>query len=172
MKHETKEISFKASDITDTGSFSGYASTWEGPPDAYNDIIAPGAFTKTLKEHNRFPLLWSHDTHSPIGVIYGREDTTGLAVTGQIALDVQKGREVHALMKMKAITGLSIGYEAIQAVTDRKTGARRLTEIRLVEISPVVLPACDTARIAEVKAAEDARKARVEVFRLIDKFRL
>jgi HK97 family phage prohead protease len=169
MKRETKEISFKATDIGDTGQFKGYASTWDGAPDSYNDVISRGAFTKTLAEHKSFPLLWAHDTASPIGVIYGHEDSTGLAVTGQVSLAVQRGREVHALMKMKAITGLSIGFEVIKSTADRATGARRLTEIKLYEISPVVLPACDTARISEVKNAED-EKARA--LRLFDSIRL
>lgn len=168
MTHETKEISFKLTDVTDAGTFQGYASTWDGPPDGYNDVVSRGAFKKTLSEHKSFPMLWSHDPHDPIGVIYGREDNTGLAVQGKIALDVQRGREVHALMKMGAVSGLSIGYEAIQADRE-KNGVRRLKEIRLHEISPVVFPACDTARIADVKAAEDA-KARA--LRMIDAIRL
>lgn len=171
MNKETKQFEFKMTGIDDTGTFSGYASIWD-QVDAYNDAVERGAFKKTLSEKRNFPLLWSHNTTEPIGVISGYEDSTGLAVTGTISLDVQRGKEIHALMKMGAVTGLSIGYQTIKEQMDRASGVRRLKEIKLYEISPVVLPACDGARIAEVKAEEEAEAERREVLRLLDFLRL
>ena len=155
MIREKKEFKFELKSIDDTGTFGGYASVF-GEVDSYSDVVERGAFKKSLSEHKSFPLLWSHQTTEPIGVISGREDNTGLAVQGQVALDVQRGREVHALMKLGAVSGLSIGYEAIKSEPDY--GIRRLREIRLWEVSPVVFPACDSARIAEVKAADEKNR--------------
>lgn len=33
----------------DAGTISGYFSTYDRIPDSYGDVIAPGAFTDTLK---------------------------------------------------------------------------------------------------------------------------
>ena len=171
MIRETKELSFKLTEVTDAGQFSGYGSTWEGPPDGYNDVVQRGAFKKSLSEHRSFPLLWSHQPTEPLGVIGAREDEKGLFVDGSLNLDVARAREIRSLMaQMKAAgipMGLSIGYEAIQAERDRE-GVRRLKEIKLYEISPVIFPACDTARIADVKAADEKAKT----LRLIDSIRL
>ena len=41
-----KSAAIKAAD--DTGTISGYFSTYDIDPDSYGDIVAPGAFTKTL----------------------------------------------------------------------------------------------------------------------------
>ena len=41
-----KTINFKADD---NGKISGYFSTYDEEPDSYGDIVAPGAFTETIK---------------------------------------------------------------------------------------------------------------------------
>jgi HK97 family phage prohead protease len=88
----------------DAGTFSGYAARF-GETNAHNEILMPGAFARTIRDHQQRginpPMLWSHDTSQPIGVWHDmREDTTGLAVRGRIVLDTAKGKEAHALMKL------------------------------------------------------------------------
>ncbi len=52
------------------GVFEGLASVW-GEVDAYGDLVEPGAFARSLREHSEAAtsplLLWSHDTARPIG---------------------------------------------------------------------------------------------------------
>ena len=54
-----------------TGTLSGYASRFGGRPDAYGDVIAPGAFSASLAQHaaagTRPLMFWSHDPSRPIG---------------------------------------------------------------------------------------------------------
>ncbi|MGQ0664620.1 MAG: HK97 family phage prohead protease [Pseudomonadota bacterium] len=148
-----------------TGEFGGYASTFGGGPDRQGDIVEPGAFAVSMAEWKASgrlpPMLWQHDTTSVIGSWTSiAEDDIGLAVSGRLALEVQQGREAYALLKMGAISGLSIGYSTEEAASDGKTGIRRLIRIKLWEISVVTLPANEAARVNAVKAAERIKTIR------------
>lgn len=153
---ETKDLKFSVSEQNDElGTFTGYASIF-GAVDSYGDVVEPGAFRRTIKANQQFPMLWSHSVDTPIGVITAKEDKTGLKVAGQLNLDVQRAKEIRSLMKQGAVQGLSIGYQVLKSVGDTidKTPVRRLQEIKLWEISPVVFQACPDALVAEVKADE------------------
>lgn len=155
----TPALEIKRASIDDAGQFSGYASTFGGPPDAYGDIIAPGAFTKSLKAHQAEgtapALLWAHDQSQPIGVWRElAEDGDGLRVTGRLTLEVEKAREAHALMKSGALA-LSIGFLVPDGGARQSGQVRELREVDLFEISTVALPANRKARISEVKSIRD-----------------
>jgi HK97 family phage prohead protease len=133
----------------DEGRFTGYAAVF-GNVDQGNDLIEPGAFTKTLDENPEVPILWSHDTDQPIGVSTSMvQDGKGLKVDGQLAMEVQRAREVHALMKLGAIKGISIGYRTVKR--SFKGAVRHLEEVKLGEFSPVVFPMNTLAGIDSVK---------------------
>lgn len=147
------EVKFASSD--EKGQFTGYASTFEGEPDSYGDIIAPGAFTKSLVAHNdagTTPLmLWQHRMDQPIGVWQSlKEDENGLAVSGNLVLETRRGKEAYGLLKAGALSGLSIGFR-INRFENLEGGGRRLLELDLLEISLVSLPAASRARVTNVK---------------------
>ncbi|WP_026987654.1 HK97 family phage prohead protease [Fodinicurvata fenggangensis] len=148
------EVKFAADD--ETGAFSGYASVWN-EPDSFGDVIQRGAFQKTLTEHRsqggRPAMFWNHDPSSPIGVWDSlEEDTRGLKVSGRLVTDTTKGREAHSLLKAGAINGLSIGFRSRQSKRGAN-GGRVLTDLELVEISLVTLPAASKARVTSVRNA-------------------
>ena len=150
-KLETKEFPFVLTKMDEElGTFTGYASIWD-IVDSYGDAVAKGAFRKTLKDNDSFPMLWSHNTDTPIGIITGKEDKLGLAVEGKLNLDVQRAVEIRSLMKQKAIKGLSIGYQTMKEDADREAGTRILKELKLWEISPCVFQACPGAEVDGVK---------------------
>lgn len=150
-KTETKDLKFTLEEVDDEkGSFKGYASIWD-VVDSYGDVVIKGAFKRTLKENKQFPLLWSHNLMEPIGVIEAKEDVLGLAVKGQLNVDVQRGREIRSLMRQGAVTGLSIGFQTVRDEQDQDAGTRRLTEAKLWEISPCVFQACPGALADEIK---------------------
>lgn len=141
----------------DTGEFKAYGSTFGGLPDAHGDIIAPGAFTKSLAAHRKNgtapALLWHHDQTQPIGVVTNAyEDAKGLRIDGQLSLDTQKGQEAHALMKMGALA-MSIGYAALESAPLGKRG-RELKQIALFEVSAVAMPSNTNAKIISVKTID------------------
>lgn len=148
---EYKDFKFSViGETTDEGMFTGHASVFGGV-DSYNDTVESGAFKKTLKENKSFPLLWSHNTSEPLGVIRGEEDKRGLATIGELNMDVASAREKRSLVKQGCIKGMSIGYEAVKWTFDAVEKVRHLAEIKLWEISLVVFPADRAARVATIK---------------------
>jgi HK97 family phage prohead protease len=148
---EQKAFRLEIKDITSTGQFTGRAAVF-GNIDAYDDVIVPGAFTKTLSENAGagWPILWQHDSYEPVGLIEEASQTDqALDVVGQINLDVRRGVEAHSLLKQKAIKGLSIGYEAVQQTFDGMV--RFLREVKLWEVSLATFPANELAVVDSVK---------------------
>ena len=155
--HETRAfaLQFKASE---DGSVEGYGSVF-GVRDNYDDVIAPGAFSSSLAAHKSAgtmpAMLWQHDTSRPIGIWESMtEDANGLKIKGRLALDTTLGKEAHALLKMGAINGLSIGFVSKQWLYDRDTEVRNLIEVDLWEVSLVTFPANERARVTNVKASD------------------
>lgn len=140
----------------DTGKFTGYASVF-GNVDSYRDIIAPGAFQKSISERKGepIPLLWQHDPDDVIGVLYAQEDAKGLRVEGELNLAVQCAIEAHALVKQGAIKGMSIGYMTKEYQYNEDENIRTLTEVELMEVSLVTFPANTRAQVDSVKSLDD-----------------
>lgn len=159
MTHETRSFALQIKSAGDDGSVEGYGSVF-GVRDNYDDVIAPGAFLSSLNEHRAAgsmpAMLWQHDASEPIGIWTEMvEDDKGLLIKGQLALDTVRGKEAHALLKMGALNGLSIGFVSKQWAYDRETDVRTLTEIELWEVSLVTFPANGKARVTNVKSDAD-----------------
>lgn len=143
----------------DAGRFSGYASVF-GNADADGDIVLRGAFDYTLRKYGTPKMFFNHDWDSiPVGKWLSiREDERGLAVEGEFTPGLAAAEAVRAAMKHGTLDGLSVGgllkAEDTEAMQDGRRVIRRWS--RLVEISPVVFPANDAARIdaSSVKGAE------------------
>lgn len=91
--------------------FEGYGSVF-GNKDWGNDVVMPGAFSKTLSEHKgdgTLPMMfWMHDpSRIPGKWLTMEEDERGLYVKGTLA-PTDLGNEIHTLLGMKAVSGLSI----------------------------------------------------------------
>ncbi|MBK9497035.1 MAG: HK97 family phage prohead protease [Xanthomonadales bacterium] len=151
------------------GTFEGYGSVF-GVVDSYGDVVAKGAFKKTLKQwkadRGQFPpMLLQHgggfaggaEDQVPIGVWDEmREDDTGLYVKGRIiALDTDIAKRVYAGLVENVLNGLSIGFMT-RDVAYGKAGtdepARTLKSVDLWEVSLVTYPANDDARVTSVKS--------------------
>lgn len=148
----------KRASITETGEFSGYASTWHREPDAVGDVIEKGAFREALAYHERnqtMPaLLWGHDLKEPVGKwLKFIEDDHGLLGVGKLSLGTKRGREAHVLLKDNALS-LSIGFSIQHGGSLTKDGIRIIKNIsRLHEVSLVSIPANGHAKITGVKAS-------------------
>lgn len=158
---ETKSVACDLKSVEADGTFSGYASRF-GVADLGRDLVLPGAFRESIAQRGArgIKLLFQHDPSEPIGVwLELREDAGGLFVRGRILPEVERGREVLALMRAGALDGLSIGFRAVEGRSDSKTGVRRLSKIDLWEISVVTFPMQPEARISAVKNFDSARLA-------------
>lgn len=165
---ETKRVSLAAPQASATGVFEGYASLF-GVVDTGDDMVMAGAFAASLRRRGAagVKLLWQHRAAEPIGVWREIvEDARGLKVRGRLDLSVARAREALSLMRNGAVDGLSIGFRAVRATTDKSSGVRRLIEIDLWEISLVTFPMLTQARVDDVKrgaanAAIDAVASRL-----------
>lgn len=143
-------------DGNEFAEFEGYGSVFSNE-DLGADIVEPGAFARTINNNPEVPMLWQHWMDEPIGKHYDlQEDGKGLRLKGQINLAVAKGREAYALLKQGSLKGLSIGYDIVQHAKEinEETGkeVRRLTELKLWEVSLVTFPMNQLARVEVVKA--------------------
>lgn len=161
---EVRSFALQIKAAGDDGTVEGYGSVF-GVRDNYDDVIAKGAFIQSLKDHKAAgtmpAMLWQHDADKPIGVWTEMvEDEKGLRIKGQLAMETVKGKEAHALLKMGALNGLSIGFMSKEWAYDRDTEVRTLTAIDLWEVSLVTFPANEKARVTNVKAVSEDSVAR------------
>lgn len=156
MKVKQRAFDFQMKALDTHGVFSGYGSVFD-VIDSYREVVAPGAFAKSLekwKEKDRLPpMLYQHRAGEPIGAYtLMREDTKGLYVEGQLLVDdIQRAREVYALMKAKALSGMSIGFNVVEDAYDSRAGIYTLNQVDLWEVSIVTFPANEAAGVESVK---------------------
>ena len=158
MKHYI-DAPFTIKDMTDSGAFVGLGSAY-GNVDGGNDIVVPGAFADSLDQmraKGRMPaMLWQHRQGEPIGAYQAMSEVKdGLECTGRLALKTQRGAEAYELMKMDAVSGLSIGGFTRADSYDHKTDIRTITKFELWEVSVVTFPMNDEARISAVKSIQE-----------------
>ena len=159
MKTKHFDVGFEIKAVNADGTVEGYGSVF-GVRDNYDDVISKGAFVQSLKDHKAAgtmpAMLWQHDADKPIGIWTEMvEDEKGLRIKGQLAMETVKGKEAHALLKMGALNGLSIGFMSKEWAYDRETEVRTLTAIDLWEVSLVTFPANEKARVTNVKSADE-----------------
>lgn len=158
MKRKVRNFAFDVKEVDEKGRFSGYGSVY-GVIDSYREIVSPGAFTNTLRKwesRGRLPpVLWQHRSDMPVGPFTKmREDDYGLYVEGQLLVDdVQQAREARALMKNRAVDGLSIGFNTVVEEWNSETKLLTLKEVDLWEVSIVTFPANAESLITEVRSA-------------------
>jgi hypothetical protein len=159
MQTKHLDFGFEIKAVNEDGTVEGYGSVF-GVKDSYADVIQKGAFIKSITEHRQAKtmpaMLWQHDSSQPIGIWTDMaEDANGLKLSGKLAMETVKGKEAHALLKMGAINGLSIGFMTKQSNYDEKAEIRTLTEVELWEVSLVTFPANTKARVTQVKSADE-----------------
>lgn len=163
--------SFKAT-VDDSGTISGYFSTYDREPDSYGDVIAPHAFDDTIKAREEsghpFPLCWNHslEVDDIIGAVDGIEDTEKGPLFTAHFFDTERAQKARDLVKSGAIYQFSFAYQTQEqkSVTlEDGTKANELRKLDLYEISIVPIPANQHAQVTEIKSgrrnsAKDADK--------------
>ena len=138
----------------ETGAFEGYASKFDGV-DSYGDTIKKGAFLDTLKAATP-KMFFNHEWTLPVGKWLAlEEDSVGLFVAGELTPGLSVASDVRAAMKHGTLDGLSIGgFLKKDDYQETATGRVIHRWSKLAEISPVVFPADEGARVdlSSVKA--------------------
>lgn len=148
----------------------------------FREIIAPGAFVKTLKDghpifavhhHNMADVLGS----SRSGTLKLSEDSRGLYFELTLP-DSSRGRDIHESVKRGDLASMSFSFQVngtngeVWRETSSGSIERTLKEVRLIEISTVALPAYQSSNVyaraesSTPEAATDyARAARNRMFK-------
>ena len=164
MEHKYKDFALrKSADDTekDTGTISGYFSTYDRIPDSYGDVIAPGAFTDTIKAREEsghpFPLCWNHDLDQIIGKVDSIEDTEKGPLMTASFFDTPLAQEKREIVKSGVVYQFSFAYDVQggerPTAEEEKAGIMNvLTKLDLFEVSIVPIPANQNAVMTEIKA--------------------
>lgn len=140
--------------------FHGYASVFN-TLDLQNDIIMNNAF-KNLPES--VPLLWQHDQTFPIGKItHISQDENGLYIEGFITKYTFTGKEAIHLIEEGILDSLSIGYFVRDFFEVNEVNY--LTEIDLVEVSLVSIPANKNAKLSMKNILKDKIQTMIEALK-------
>lgn len=137
--------------------FEGYASVFGGI-DSFGDTIMSGAFSESLENMTRKPLmLYGHNSEHVVGKwLEMEEDDNGLFVRGQFTPNHTLANDVYASMRHGAVDGMSIGFRIRpDGAEELENGGRRITKVDLVEVSIVGFPADDAARVTQVKMSDE-----------------
>lgn len=163
LQVEHKTIPFEVKEVDSNGTISGYGAVF-GNVDSGGDIIMPDAFngciSRSREKGYKPKMLWQHDPGQPIGVWDTmKADDRGLFMQGRVVADVTKGREAIALMKAKAIDGLSIGYKTTDYEYEKNDMGmvRKIKEADVWETSIVTFPMNTEARVTDVKQLQSPR---------------
>jgi len=126
---------------SDEGRFSIWAST--GDVDRMEEIVEPSAF-KNLKDYlARNPvILWAHDyDRPPVGkAVGGRIHPEGLVLDIEFA-QTEFGREVEYLYREGFLNAFSVGFIPKSPPQPNKEGQYVYTDVELLEVSSVPVPA-------------------------------
>lgn len=180
MKMEYLSFEVKTGENAETGTFTGYASTF-GNKDLQGDVMLKGAFTETLATYGEsgagIPIHWEHSSETPMMIIGSTlsavEDEKGLLIEGKIDLDTDTGKRAYQLLQDGRIHQMSIGYvpeETAWVKSDEDGifgGHRELRKVKLFEISIVQMAANQSAEILEVKSGRAISKANEEKLRSV-----
>jgi HK97 family phage prohead protease len=136
------------------GIVKGLASAFGSLVQTYvPTVLEPGAFTKTLAEHDptEVKLNWNHA--EGIGVCTAlRETAEGLEMSARVTL-TEKAKDYMMLVKDGVYRGLSIGFDPILSFEEQpgpgQQAVRHLTEVRLWEVSICEWPADPKAGVRE-----------------------
>ena len=166
-----------AAQMPSEGTVEGYAATFDREPDSYGDVIAKGAFARTLTEWSQkeqpIPLLYGHNTEDPemnIGkVTEAYEDEKGLHVRAEFDADNPKAQYVRKLAKEGRLYQFSFAYSVRDAADVDVDGfkAYELRDLDLYEVSLVQIPANQHAVITEIKSGRRNSKADADELRQI-----
>lgn len=146
-------------DSDDPGTFEALVSVF-GNTDLDGDVVARGAFTKTLADGPK-PIVWSHDwLLPPIGeTIEASETDEGLYVKARLFIapeeDHATARQVYTAMRAGALKEFSWGgrvTEETRRENQDGTITWILNEIDLVEYGPCLKGANPATQLIGVKS--------------------
>lgn len=117
---------------------AGYANTVDR--DRTGDVVLPSAWAKGVNNFRKNPiLLFQHKHDEPIGRVNKiRVDPKGIFVEATVS---SANSKVHRLVSEGALKSFSVGFLIKDQKHDSKKDVTTITEVELLEISVVSIPA-------------------------------
>ena len=181
-KLETREFEFdlELREEGDEMSLTGYAALFNSRSEnlgGFTEVIAPGAFSRSLKSRADIKLLWNHETSAVMGstragTLKLTEDEKGLRVEASLP-NTTHGRDARELIKRGDVNGFSFGFSIPGKGGDawNSEGTERtLRSVKLHEVSLTPFPAYTaTNGTASVRGLDKiAQRAEVDADVLAD----
>ena len=149
------------------GSSSVFNQPYEVFP-GWSEEIAPGAFSRTLREGKDVKVLWNHNSDIVLGSTQNRtatlrEDDIGLFGSDEINEEDQDAKNGYARVSRGDVRGCSFGFDIRsmeESWDDDGTYRTRITDVELYEVSPCTFPAYSQTSISarNKEVFEDAKK--------------
>lgn len=145
---------------------SGYAAVFNDAsvPLPFKEVIAPGAFRKTLTETPDVRLLINHEglplARTKNGTLTLTEDDRGLYFDAQLA-DTQEARDLWTLVQRGDVDQMSFAFRVIRQKWNEGRTERTLTEVSLADgdVSVVTYPAYPTTTVEARQKLDEALTA-------------
>jgi len=149
-----------------TMRMAGYAAVFNEAslPLPFIERIAPGAFSKTLKETPDVRLLINHEglpmARTKNGTMRLYEDDKGLFFEAELA-NTQEARDLYTIVEGKFIDQMSFAFRVIRQKYNEDRSERLLTEVSLADgdVSIVTYPAYPTTSVEAREAIKRAALA-------------
>ena len=150
----------------------GYAAQFnkEATGLSFREVIAPGAFTRTLDSGEPVFLLVNHDTDNlPLastqsGTMTLRQDETGLWMEADLDPNNPRAQELASAVSRGDVNKMSFAFTVAPDGDTRENGLRTLQDLNLFEVSVVTWPAYDATTVGmRTASAEDAEQEALEL---------
>lgn len=152
----------------------GYFSVFNQPYEVYPgwvEEVAPGAFSRALREGKDVKVLWNHNSDIVLGSTQNRtatlrEDEVGLYGSDEINEEDQEAKNGYARVARGDVRGCSFGFDIRsmeESWDDDGTYRTRIMDVDLYEVSPCTFPAyAQTSISARAKDSFENAKNRLE----------
>ena len=179
LETRTNQTTFEIREVegTDGMTFEGYASVFNSESEdlgGFREMVAPGAFKRSLQSRNDIKMLFNHDTGAILGSTRSGsmtlvEDERGLKVRATLP-QTSLANDVAELIRTGIVDSMSFGFSVIRDSWDSSGTNRVLEAVRLHEVSIVAFPAYSgTAGTTTMRGLDKvAERANVDADELAD----
>ena len=140
---DSEPLELRAAADGDGMTFAGFAAKYDAPslPLPFEERIAPGAFSRSLKSRNDVRMYVNHDDTMVLGSTRAKtlrvEDRAeGLWVEADLP-DTSYGRDLSTLIKRGDVRTMSFGFSTVRDSWSADGSKRTLHEVRLHEVSAI-----------------------------------
>jgi HK97 family phage prohead protease len=153
----------RAGTETESTMISGYAAVFNSKTiigDWFEEIISPGAFSRTISENSDVRALFNHNWDNVLGrtksgTLRLSEDERGLKFEAELP-DTSVARDLIESMARGDINQCSFGFVATEEIWDYSVepALRTVVEAKLYEISVVSIPAYEDTEVSLTRSKE------------------